>query len=119
MQVLRPLVAQYGLLQSLPGSNTLIISDRASNVSRIMKIIERMDESGDEPIEVISLHNAGATELVRTLSQLNQGTGGAEAGGAPIKIVADERTNSVLISGEKSMRLRARALALRSSTRSA
>ena len=110
--MLRPLIPQYGHLAAHPSANMLIISDRASNVSRIMKIIERMDESGDEPIEVISLHNAGATELVRTLSQLNQGTGGAEAGGAPIKIVADERTNSVLISGEKSMRLRARALVL-------
>jgi general secretion pathway protein D len=77
-----------------------------------MKIIERMDESGDEPIEVIPLHSAGATELVRTVSQLNQGTGGAEAGSTSIKIIADERTNSVLISGEKSLRLRAKALVL-------
>jgi general secretion pathway protein D len=108
--MLRPLVPQQGHLAAYPGGNMLIISDRASNVSRIMKIIERMDESGDEPIEVIPLHNVSATELVRTVSQLNQGTGGAEAGGAPIKIVADERTNSVLISGEKSLRLRAKAL---------
>ncbi len=34
----------------------LIISDRASNVNRIVRIVERMDESGDEPIEVIALH---------------------------------------------------------------
>jgi general secretion pathway protein D len=110
--LLRPLVPQQGHLAAYPNGNILIISDRASNVSRIMKIIERMDESGDEPIEVIPLHSASATELVRTVSQLNQGTGGAEAGGAPIKIVADERTNSVLISGEKSLRLKAKALVL-------
>jgi general secretion pathway protein D len=59
------------------------------------------------------LHNASATELVRTVNQLYQAAGGsAEAGGSPIKIVADERTNSVLISGEKSLRLRAKALVL-------
>jgi general secretion pathway protein D len=110
--LLRPLVPQQGHLAAYPNGNILIISDRASNVSRIMKIIERMDESGDEPIEVIPLHSASATELVRTVSQLNQGTGGAEAGGAPIKIVADERTNSVLISGEKSLRMKAKALVL-------
>jgi general secretion pathway protein D len=108
--MLRPLIPQQGHLAAYPSGNILIISDRASNVSRIMKIIERMDESGDEPIEVIPLHNAGATDLVRTVNQLIQGTGGAEAGGAPIKIVADERTNSVLINGEKSLRLRAKAL---------
>ena len=90
----------------------LIISDRASNVSRIMKIVERMDESGDEPIEVIPLQNASATEVVRTINQLNQGAGAAAEGGAPVKVVADERTNSVLISGEKSMRLKEKALVL-------
>src|ERR1700676_651475 len=110
--LLRPLIPQQGHLAAYPSGNILIISDRASNVSRIMRIIERMDESGDEPIEVIPLHNASAMELVRTINQLNQGTGGAEAGGAPIKIVADERTNSVLINGEKSLRLRAKALIL-------
>ena len=109
--LLRPLIPQQGHLAAYPNGNMLIISDRASNVSRIMRIVERMDESGDEPIEVIPLHNASATELVRTINQLNAG-GGAEAAGAPIKIVADERTNSVLISGEKSLRLRGKALVL-------
>ncbi|MGP8165452.1 MAG: type II secretion system secretin GspD [Steroidobacteraceae bacterium] len=107
--LLRPLIPQQGHLAAYPAGNMLIISDRASNVNRIMKIVERMDESGDEPIDVIPLHNASATELVRTINQLNQGAaGGAE--GAPIKIVADERTNSVLLSGEKSLKLKAKAL---------
>ena len=110
--LLRPLIPQQGHLAAYAPGNMLIISDRASNVSRIMKIIQRMDESGDEPIEVIPLKNASATDVVRTINQLNQGSAGAEAGGAPIKLVADERTNSVLISGEKSLRLRAKALVL-------
>src|SRR5450755_555432 len=97
--LLRPLIPQQGHLAAYPSGNMLIISDRASNVSRIMKIIERMDESGDEPIDVVPLHNASATEMVRTINQLNQGGAAGEAGGAAIKIVADERTNSVLISG--------------------
>jgi len=109
--MLRPLIPQQGHLAAYPSGNILIISDRASNVSRITKIIERMDESGDEQIEVIPLHHASATDLVRTVSQLTQGTG-AEAGGTPIKIVADERTNTVLINGERSLRLRAKALIL-------
>jgi general secretion pathway protein D len=110
--MLRPLIPQQGHLAAYPSGNILIISDRASNVSRITRIIERMDESGDEQIEVIPLHHASATDLVRTVSQLTQGTGGAEAGGAPIKIAADERTNTVLINGERSLRLRAKALIL-------
>jgi general secretion pathway protein D len=107
--LLRPLIPQQGHLAAYPSGNMLIISDRASNVSRIMKIIQRMDESGDEPVEVIPLRNASATELVRTVNQLSQGQA-AEGAGAPVKIVADERTNSILVSGEKSLRLRIKAL---------
>ena len=110
--LLRPLIPQQGHLAAYANGNMLIISDRASNISRVMKIIERMDESGDEPNEVIPLHNASAIELVRTVNQLNQGASAAEPGGAPIKIIADERTNSVLIGGERSLRLRVKALIL-------
>jgi general secretion pathway protein D len=107
--LLRPLIPQQGHLAAYPSGNMLIISDRASNVNRIMKIIARMDESGDEPVEVIALRNASATELVRTVNQLSQGQA-SEGAGAPVKIVADERTNSVLVSGEKSLRLKIKAL---------
>jgi general secretion pathway protein D len=107
--LLRPLIPQQGHLAAYPTGNMLIISDRASNVSRIMRIIARMDESGDEPVEVIALRNASATEMVRTVNQLSQGQA-AEGAGAPVKIVADERTNSILISGEKSLRLKIKAL---------
>src|SRR5271163_3122910 len=110
--LLRPLIPQSGHLAAYPNGNMLIISDRASNVARIMRIIERMDESGEEPIDVVPLQNASATELVRTINQLNQGPGAAAEGGAPVKVVADERTNSVLISGEKSLKLKVKALVL-------
>ncbi len=71
--MLRPLVPTYGQLAAYAPGNMLIISDRASNVSRIVRIIQRMDESGDEPIEVIPLHNAGAAEVVRIVNALNTG----------------------------------------------
>src|ERR1700692_4463514 len=71
--LLRPLIPQQEHLAAYPNGNMLIISDRASNVSRVMKIIERMDESGDEPVEVIRLLNASATELVRTVNHVRRG----------------------------------------------
>src|SRR5579863_3235826 len=112
--MLRPLVPTYGHLAAYPGGNMLIISDRASNVSRVVHIIERMDEAGDEPIEVIPLHNAGAADVVRTVNSLNSGAG-AEAG-AIVKVVADERTNSILLTGERSARLRLKALIINMDT---
>src|SRR6202041_3090529 len=102
--MLRPLVPTYGHLAAYPGGNMLIISDRASNVNRVVRIIQRMDESGDEPIEVLPLHNAGAADVVRIVNSLSAGAG-AEAGGAIVKVVADERTNSILLTGERSARL--------------
>ena len=106
--ILRPLIAQYGHLAAYPASNILIISDHAGNVNRIMRIIRRIDlASGTEP-EIVPLQNASAAEIVRVVNSLYTGANSAE--GATVKVVADERSNSVLIAGEQSQRLRVRAL---------
>ncbi len=113
--LLRPLVPPYGHLAAYNAANMLIISDRAANVSRIVRIIERMDEGGDEPVEVIPLHNASAADVVRIVNSLNQGQG-AEGAGALAKVVADDRTNSILLTGEKSQRLKLKALIINMDT---
>ena len=102
--VLRPLIAQYGNLAPVPGTNTLIITDRASNVNRIMRIINRVDQASDANIEVIPLQNSTAADIVRTMTALT--TGQAQDGASPSRVVADERSNSVLISGDSAQRLR-------------
>jgi len=106
--ILRPLIPQYGHLAAYPSANMLIISDRASNVNRMVRIISRIDRSGDGDIEVIRLEHASASEIVRVVNALNAAQGAEAAAGA--RIVADERTNSVLIGGEASQRLRFRTL---------
>ena len=107
--ILRPLVPQYGHLVAHPGSNMLIISDRAANVGRMISIIRRIDQASDEEIEVVSLQHASASEVVRVMTALTQQP---RADGAPVttSLVADARTNSVLLGGDKSDRLRLRAL---------
>jgi general secretion pathway protein D len=107
--ILRPLIPQYGHLAAHPGSNMLIISDRALNVERMVRIIRRIDQSNDEDIEVVPLTHASATEIVRVLTTLTQAP---RADGLPVttSLVADARTNSVLIGGEKNERLRLRVL---------
>src|SRR5512137_2069314 len=109
--ILRPLIPQYGHLAAYPASNMLIISDRASNVNRIMRIIQRIDQQGDEEVDVITLQHASAAEVVRVVNSLYSGGAAAEGAGMPsVKIIADERTNSVLVSGEASQRLRLKTL---------
>lgn len=107
--ILRPLIPQYGQLAAYPASNILIISDRAANVNRIIRIIRRIDQVGDQDVEVVPLQNASAAEIVRVINALYQGAAAAE-GGQAAKVVADERSNSVLIGGDQSQRLRLRAL---------
>ena len=109
--ILRPLIPQYGHLAAHPPSNLLIISDRASNVDRMVRIIARIDLAADQDYEVIQLEHASATEIVKIVTALNQGPQQAEGGGGTrITVVADERTNSVLVTGDKTDRLRYRAL---------
>jgi len=107
--ILRPLMPQGAQLIAHPGSNSLVISDRAGNVNRIASIIERIDTVSDAGVEVIPLQHASAAEVARTLAQLG-GDKAAEALGDTPKVFADERTNSILLSGGKSGRLRLRAL---------
>jgi general secretion pathway protein D len=105
--VLRPLMPQNAQLSAVTGANILIISDRASNVNRMMRIIARIDEVGNPDVDVITLHSAVAADTARVLTSLLAQTG--ETGGA-VKIVADDRSNSILLSGDDNVRMRVRAL---------
>ena len=116
--ILRPLVPEWGHLAAYPPSNLLIISDRASNVHRIMRIVERMDRVGNQDVDVMPLQNASATQVVQVINQLYQGQAAAQMG-RMFKVVADPRTNSVLISGDPAERLRIRALVAELDTPSA
>jgi general secretion pathway protein D len=108
--VLRPLVPTTGQINAYSQANMIIITDHASNVSRVMKIIARIDQVGDADVEVVPMQNASATEVVRVLTSLYQGQAQQDPGVQPLKMVADERSNSVLLSGEPASRLRAKVL---------
>ncbi|WP_417445783.1 type II secretion system secretin GspD [Kangiella sp.] len=112
MNVLRPLVSPTsGHLFAVQGTNTLILHDSASNVRRITEIIDRTDKANDEEIEVIPLEHASASEIVRILESLNRS--GRQQQGNEVqepRYVADERTNSILLSANDRQRVRLRAL---------
>ena len=106
--ILRPLMPQGAQLIAHPASNSLVISDRAGNVERMISIIQRIDTVSDSGVDVIPLQHASAAEVARILSQLSD-TKGVDSADQP-RVFADERTNSILLSGGKSGRLRLRAL---------
>ncbi|HEB99774.1 MAG TPA: type II secretion system protein GspD, partial [Thiotrichales bacterium] len=110
--ILRPLVPQQGHLAAYPATNVLIITDRADNVRRLVTIIHRIDQKSNAEIEVIPLQHASAAEVVRILTALQRtqpAKKGQSAAGGPA-LIADERTNSVLLGGDRAERLRLRAV---------
>ncbi|MBK8284082.1 MAG: type II secretion system secretin GspD [Ahniella sp.] len=108
VQVLTPLVPQSGSVVVSPAGNSVIITDRAGNATRLEKLIQRIDIESDSAIEIISLSHANATEVANTVNRLGDKSGAA--GSPSANAVADARTNSILLSGDPSARLKLRAL---------
>lgn len=105
--VLRPLVPQQAHMAAYAPSNAIIISDIASNINRIRDIIERMDKSAIQKTEIVKLKYAVAEDIVGMLDKLNKSE--AKQSGAlepDVLLVADSRTNSVLINGDELERSR-------------
>lgn len=108
--ILRPLVPPQGHLAAHAQSNTLVVSSLASTIDRLLTIIKRIDQPSSGEIEVVALQNASATEVVRVLDSLQQQDRKADPQATKPVLVADERTNSILLGGDPSERLRLRAL---------
>lgn len=108
--ILRPLVPQQGHLAAYPGSNMLVISDRGANIARLEKIIRKIDQPDAQEIEVVTLQHASASEVVQILNSLRAAGGqAAQTPGAPT-LAADDRTNSILLSGDSASKVRIRGL---------
>ncbi|MCW8830745.1 MAG: type II secretion system secretin GspD, partial [Gammaproteobacteria bacterium] len=106
--ILRPLVPQQGHLAAYAPTNSLIITDHAGNIQRLMKIIQGVDRPESDELEVIHLKHASAKELVRIVDSLYQTSGAAKNEAKKINMAADDRTNSILMTGAPRARLKAR-----------
>ena len=109
--VLRPLAPQQAHMAAYAPSNAIIISDTAANIRRIRSVIKKIDLSAVQKTDVVELEHASAEEVVRMLEQLkkNQAAKG-QAETKKLVLVADKRTNSILISGDELERQRVKAL---------
>ncbi|OSM05335.1 putative general secretion pathway protein D [Magnetofaba australis IT-1] len=107
MGVLRPMVSPKGHLAIYQPTNMLVVADYGANVSRLARILGRVDQPASGEVEVIALQHASAIDLVRVINEMEKSAGNSPQAG---NLVADERTNSVLISGSQGSRVRLRAL---------
>ena len=104
--VLRPLVSQAGTMAPVAGTNSLLITDRAANVARIRALVAKVDQSSNTDLDLFRLEFASASDVSKVLTTLMQGQPADAAAGIAPRVGVDERTNSVLVSGDPTQRLR-------------
>ena len=115
--ILRPLIAPNNSITANPNSNTLVITDYASNLHRLVKIIDSMDQpSGTDPVS-IPLQHASAIDVAQTVNRLfadsaqSQGESAIGQTQQRFTVVADARSNTLLArSGDRAALTRLRQL---------
>lgn len=105
--VLRPLIAPNNTVVAYPGNNSLVVTDYASNLSRIAQIIASIDTPVANEVEVIPMVHALAVDVAVAVSRIldegarvGQPSGPTPAGGDPgqrVAVYADTRLNSVMV----------------------
>jgi general secretion pathway protein D len=112
---IKGLISKEGNLFAYPATNTLIITDSGTNIDRLMKIIKELDQEGPQQVvEIIPINYADAKEIADTVLNLfevekaktpraapRRGEAAVEEVEEVSKIIADERTNSVIVLASK------------------
>ncbi len=110
--VLRPLISANNTINANPGSSSLVITDYADNLQRIAKIIAALDQPTAADLEVIPLQHAVAVDIAPLVQRLaDTGSGGAipgaAAGSGGISVVAEGRSNSLIVRAPNAARMQA------------
>ena len=96
--VLRPLISPNNTINANPGNNSVVITDYADNLKRLTKIIAALDAPAATDLDVIPVQYAIASDLATMLNKLLEpGTGGGAADGGRISVLADPRTNALIL----------------------
>jgi general secretion pathway protein D len=107
--ILRPLIAPNNTISAYPQNNTLVITDYADNLRRIQRIIESIDTPATSDVEIIAVKNGLALEIAtvvnRVLDEGARAAGQATDAGQRISLLAEPRTNSIIIRAPSPQRL--------------
>ena len=110
--ILRPLVPQQGHLAAYAATNTLIVTDRGANIGRLITIIKGIDTPDNDEVQIVKLQHASASEIIQILQSLQSRGGQIDGTPGAVRFAADERTNSILLSGDPDARTRMQGLIL-------
>lgn len=107
--LIRPLVPQNGHLAAVAASNALIISDRRANIERIRELINQLDAQGGGDYSVINLQHAWVLDAAEVLN--NSVMRNERKDGSGTRVIADARTNRLILLGPPAARQRLANLA--------
>lgn len=99
---------QFAHMAAIAGTNALIVSDRAANIYQLENIIRNLDGTGQNDIEAIGLQSSQAEEIITQLEAMSATGASKDFNGARIRIIADNRTNRILVKGDPETRKRIR-----------
>lgn len=112
--VLRPMMPQFAHLAAIQGANALVISDRANNIEVLSSIIRQLDATDGDEVEVIPLKEAQVDDVLSMLESLVSvaGAGGGKDAKmiSRVRVVADPRSNRLMLKGDERSRKRLREL---------
>ncbi len=109
VNVLRPLLTQNSSITANPGTNSLVVTDYASNVKRVAELLDSMDEPSVGDVQTVHLRYAVALDVAALLSKVvDTGAGGGNMAGVDTKVVvlAEPRSNSILIKSSSSEKIK-------------
>lgn len=107
LNILRPLIdPRVGVITPYPSANLLVVTDWRSNLDRIDNLLVQLDQVSQEPLEVVPLNHASANDTAQLVTRLLAREQGADSA----QVVADPRSNALLVRGSNDSRQRVRAL---------
>ncbi|WP_405118485.1 type II secretion system secretin GspD [Pseudomonas leptonychotis] len=107
--LIRPLVPQYGHLAAISSANAIIISDRTANIERIEDLLRQLDQKGQNDYSVLNLQHAWVMDTAEVLrSAVDRGQAKGASG---TQVIADGRTNRLILLGPPAARAKLVALA--------
>ncbi|HUE94253.1 type II secretion system secretin GspD [Pseudomonas sp.] len=107
--LIRPLIPQYGHLAAVSSANAIIISDRSANIERIEDLLRQLDQKGQNDYSVLNLQHAWVMDTAEVLrSAIDRGQAKGTTG---TQVVADGRTNRLILLGPPAARAKLMALA--------
>lgn len=109
--VLRSLVPPQAYMAAYADANAIVVADTIDNVRRIFKIIRGLDKTTASEIEVFKLQHSSADEFVSVAQKVLKKTGKTpNAAGQDLTLVADKRSNSVIVTGSNQERRKVKQL---------